>query len=204
MCRLTPAACPERFDDASADVGKVVHVTVDGALLTGTDAANYAPVITDQVLATIQQASQSLSFTSSPPTPAVVGSTYVPVAVSTMALTPSLAISEESDGICSLSNGTVDLLAPGTCVVVASQDGSDDVEAALPVEQSFTVVPVQEPQTITVDGLHDTPLDGAAPVLPAVTAERPSPHVLGGPIDGVHGCRCDHQPPWRRSVHGHR
>ena len=160
------------FEDAAAGVDKVVHVTAAGALLTGADAANYAPVISDPVLATIQQATQSLAFTSSPPTPAAVGSTYVPVAVSTMALTPSFAIGEESDGICSLSNGTVDLLSPGTCVVVASQDGNADVEAADAVEQSFTVVLARVPQTITFEGLHDTQLDAAAPVLSAVTTDN--------------------------------
>ena len=128
------------FDDSGAGVDKIVHVTSEPGWLTGLDAANYAPVITEETTATILQATQTLSFASVPPAPGTVGATYVPVAVSDMGLTPSLAVADGAGGTCSLSSGTVTLLSPGVCVLVANQDGTIDVEAAVAVEQSFLVV----------------------------------------------------------------
>jgi hypothetical protein len=158
------------FADPSAGVSKTVQITTQTGLLTGLDAANYAPVITQSATATIMPATQALSFTTTPPSPAAVGATYLPVVVSNRGLTPSLAIGEGDGDTCTLSSGTVTLLAPGACVLVASQDGTNDIEAAVAVEQSITVVLVQLPQTITVEGLQDTPLDGGPLALPALTS----------------------------------
>jgi hypothetical protein len=58
------------------------------------------------------------------------------------------------------------------CTLVGSQDGTVNFEAAVPVEQSFTVVLARVSQTITVDGLHDTALDAVAPVLPVLTTSN--------------------------------
>ena len=160
------------FDDADASADKTVNITVTGALLTGADAANYAPTVAAETNAAIERATQTISFTSSPPTPAAVGSTYVPVVVSNRALTPSVTIGTGDGVTCSLSAGTLTFLSPGTCTLVGSQAGTGNYEAAVAIEQSFTVVLARVSQTITVGGLHDTELNGVAPVLPAVTTSN--------------------------------
>ncbi|MEP6978708.1 MAG: hypothetical protein ABI948_11710 [Thermoleophilia bacterium] len=79
---------------------------------------------------------QTVSFTSSPPSPAHVGGTYD---VSASA-SSGLAVGFSTDGACTVSGATVSLPAAGSCTVVARQAGN---AAYLPAqaEQTFSVLP---------------------------------------------------------------
>lgn len=69
----------------------------------------------------------------------LVGSTYAPTVVSSAALTVDLAVADGSGLVCALSGGVVVALAAGTCVIVATQAGTANVEPALSVTQGFGV-----------------------------------------------------------------
>lgn len=90
-----------------------------------------------------QQQNQTLSFTSAAPTAAQVGGSYTPIATATSGL--SVTIASTTSGVCTFADGTVSFVAAGTCTLSASQAGNDDYEAAVPVEQSFTVSAAPQP-----------------------------------------------------------
>ena len=73
------------FLSADAGSNKVVTIAAGETLLVGADAANYSPMIAFATTATIEQATQTLEFTTDAPDPAIVGDTYTP-AVSSSAV----------------------------------------------------------------------------------------------------------------------
>jgi PKD repeat protein len=81
---------------------------------------------------------QTISFTSTPPSPAVAGGPAYTVAAAT---TSGLAVSftSASPSVCSVSGATVSFLAAGTCTIQAEQAGDEAFFAASPVTQSFAV-----------------------------------------------------------------
>ena len=93
-------------------------------------------------------APQTLSFTSTAPTNAVVGGpTYTPTATSTSGLTLALTIDAASSAVCSISGGgAVSFQAAGTCIIDANQAGDQNFAAATQVQQSFAVT---APPTVT-------------------------------------------------------
>lgn len=128
------------MDDADAGAEKSVDVTVGGALLIGDDAADYeASLAGDITTVTITKATQTLAFTSSAPSEAVPGDTYTPTVSSSADLDAVLSIDSETATVCALSGGTVTFSAAGTCVLIAAQAGTADVDAATDVQQSIVV-----------------------------------------------------------------
>jgi len=97
------------------------------------------------VTLTIQKASQTLSFTSTAPTAAVVRGSYAPSVASSAGLTPSLSIDAAASATCSVSSGVVTFVAAGSCIVIAHQSGTNNFTAAAPVQQSFTIAPEVAP-----------------------------------------------------------
>lgn len=90
---------------------------------------------------TINQASQAISFTSTPPDPARVGATYTATATGGASGNP-VTFTAGPSSICTAggSNGaTITLLGVGTCTVTADQAGNGNYQAAQSVAQSFTV-----------------------------------------------------------------
>ena len=83
---------------------------------------------------------QSITFTSTPPSPAVVGGTYTPTATGGPV---TFSIDASSKGSCSISGATVTFVAVGTCVIDANQAGAARYAAAPQVQQSFAVVGTQ-------------------------------------------------------------
>jgi hypothetical protein len=84
---------------------------------------------------------QTISFTSTAPTDARVGSgTYTPTAAATSTLPVTLTIDATSAG-CALASGVVSFTAVGTCVIDANQAGNGTYKAAPEVKQSFNVMP---------------------------------------------------------------
>ncbi len=103
----------------------------------GNSAYAAAPQTTQFVI--VNEQSQTISFTTTPPSSPVVGNTYSVAATSSSGLTVSLSVDPSSTHVCSLLAGTVDLIGPGTCTIDANQAGSSTVEAAAQVQQSVLV-----------------------------------------------------------------
>lgn len=91
---------------------------------------------------------QSINFTSSPPSPALTGSTYTAAAtggssgnaVTFTSLTPA---------VCTVSGSNVSLIAVGTCTVAANQAAAPGYLAAAQVTQSFQIVSSAQSITFT-------------------------------------------------------
>jgi hypothetical protein len=98
--------------------------------------------------------SQSVAFSTSPPSPAEVGGSYVPAASATSGLPVSLTVDSSSTaGACALSpsTGVVSFTGTGTCVIDANQPGnSTTYGAAQQVQQSFTIAPAATTTTVAV------------------------------------------------------
>jgi hypothetical protein len=115
--------------------------------------------------------SQTVSFTSSAPTDAVVGGTYTPTASATSTLPVTLTIDASSSAVCTISGGVVTFDATGDCVIDAEQPGDADWDPAPRVQQ--TVAVGKTPQTITFTSSAPTGATVAGPGY-SVTAEATS------------------------------
>lgn len=95
-------------------------------------------------------APQTISYSSTPPIPAVVGAPYTAVATATSGL--PVALTSTTPTVCTVdAAGVVSLLAPGTCSLAADQAGDSAWLAAPQVLQSFvvTAAPVITPPVVT-------------------------------------------------------
>jgi alpha-tubulin suppressor-like RCC1 family protein len=81
---------------------------------------------------------QTIVFTSTPPDPALVGSSYGLKATRGGSGNP-VVFSSKTPAVCSVSSTTGKLLAPGTCVIAANQAGKTGYLAAAEVTQTFNV-----------------------------------------------------------------
>ena len=111
---------------------------------------NHLPV-SDSVSVTVNRITQTLTFRSAAPSNAVVGGTHTVNVDSDAFLAPVIAVANQSSAVCSVTAGVVTFLAPGTCLVTASQAGTD-VYSSASVSQSISV------------GLSATATTVAAPV----------------------------------------
>jgi hypothetical protein len=106
--------------------------------------ANYAPAPQAQqsfaVAAAGGAAQQTITFTSTAPSDAVVGGwTYVATATATSGLPVILTIDSESEAICMINLGTVSFIDAGTCTINANQGGDIYYAPAPQVKQTFEV-----------------------------------------------------------------
>ena len=84
--------------------------------------------------------SQTITFTSSPPSNATVGgATYTPTAAASSGLAVTLSINPSSSSVCSISGGQVSFLAQGACAIDANQSGNTSYSAAPQVQQVVLV-----------------------------------------------------------------
>jgi alpha-tubulin suppressor-like RCC1 family protein len=127
--------------------GLTVAITYGGSTTAPTNAGNYEVVgtITSAGYAgsatgtlTILPAAQAISFTSTPPAPAVVGGSYAVSATGGASGQPVL-FSSLTPAVCSVTGSSVGLDAAGTCTVAADQAGSTNYAAAPQATQTFTV-----------------------------------------------------------------
>jgi alpha-tubulin suppressor-like RCC1 family protein len=81
---------------------------------------------------------QSIAFTSTPPDPAMVGSTYTVTATGGASGNP-IVFTSLTPALCAVSGTTVSLSAAGTCTVAADQAGNGLYLAAEQVTQSFAI-----------------------------------------------------------------
>jgi len=113
---------------------------------------------------------QSITFTSTPPKPALVGGTYTVTATGGASGNPvTFSIDPSAKGSCSISGATVTFVAVGTCVIDANQAGNASYEAATQVQQSFAVLGTQSitftsttPSTAVIGGTYTVTASGGA------------------------------------------
>jgi alpha-tubulin suppressor-like RCC1 family protein len=102
-------------------------------------------------LIVLGQQSQTVSFTSTPPSSPVVGDTYPISAAATSGLPVSLSVAGFSSSTCSLTGSTVSLFGPGTCTIDANQPGDTAYSAAPEALQSVMVG--RQSQSITFSSI---------------------------------------------------
>ena len=125
---------------------------------------------------------QSITFTSTPPSPAVVGGTYTVTASGGASGNPvTFSIDASAKGSCSISGATVTFVAVGTCVIDANQAGNANYEAATQVQQSFAVLGTQSitftstpPSPAVVGGTYTVTASGGASGNPVTFSIDPS------------------------------
>ena len=123
--------------------------TVSGTPTTA-DVFSYTIQVTDNdgltaivmTTGTIAKTSQTITYTSMPPSPTLVGESYIPIATSTSGLTVSITVDSSSGSVCSISGSTVTFNAAGICTLDADQVGSTQYSAAPQVQQNIMVHPV--------------------------------------------------------------
>jgi hypothetical protein len=103
--------------------------------------------VTETVNAT--KVAQTITFTSTAPVEAVYGgATYTPLATASSGLLVTITVDAAASPVCSISGGVVSFIGVGTCVLDANQPGNAYYEAAVQVQQSFTVT--KAPTTILI------------------------------------------------------
>jgi hypothetical protein len=83
--------------------------------------------------------SQTIQFTTTAPSNAVVGGTYTPHATASSGLAVTITVDSTASAYCSISVGVVNFIAAGTCILKASQGGSSTFAPATTVTQSFVI-----------------------------------------------------------------
>ena len=116
----------------------LVAALAAGALVFGTAPAAHADPV-----------DQTVSFTSSPPSPARYGGTYVPTAAASSGLSVTISVDASTSANCTYSSGTVTFIHVGSCTLNATQAGNDDFNPAS-ASQTFTIDP--HPLTVSVSG----------------------------------------------------
>ena len=152
--------------------GGVVSFTAVGtckvdANQAGNGTWNAAPQVQQSI--TVNKGNQTISFTSTNPSPVTVGgATYTPTATATSGLAVTITLDGTSTG-CTLSGGVVSFTAVGTCLVDANQAGNANCNAAPQVQQSITVN--KGNQTISFTSTNPSPVTvGGATYTPTATA----------------------------------
>ena len=139
--------------------------------------AAYRPASQASQSFTISRNSQSITFTSTAPPNAAVGSgSYTPSAVASSGL-PVTLIRAATSKSCALTSGVVTFTAAGTCVIYANQAGNAAYRPASQASQSFTIS--RNPQTITFTSA--APLNavvGSGTYTPLATASSGLPVTL--------------------------
>lgn len=138
---------PVTFSSGSPDVclvdGPAVTFGAPGdCVINANQAGNdqYLPAPQAQQVIAVKpvRQSQTISFTSTPPNPAYVGSNPYNVTATATSGGP-VSFSSGSPNVCSVSGSTVTFENSGTCVVDASQPGDEHYLPAPPAQQDISV-----------------------------------------------------------------
>jgi hypothetical protein len=134
---------------------------------------------------------QSVTFTSIPPTTAVIGSQYRPSAASSSGLVPKLEIDPLSSSVCTLVNDTISFVAAGSCAVSVSQPGNSSFN---PAERVYQIIEVSAaPASSVTPSTSSTSTDTSTSQVPQQTSPPsvtsgdsfPIGAVIGGVVGGV-------------------
>jgi len=121
---------------------------------------------------TVSKIVQNLIFRSSSPSSPVVGSTYTVSIDSDAFLAPTIAIANNSVSVCSITAGVVTFNTVGTCLISASQSGSDTYSAAAASQSISVIAAPVTPATPNPSGTEGEPTPA-----PAVTTTMPQSAV---------------------------
>ena len=168
---LTFSVDPSAHGSCSTSGATVTLVAVGTCVIDANQAGNASYEAATQVQQSFAVlGTQSITFTSTPPKPAVVGGTYPVRASGGASGNPvTFSVDPSAHGSCSISGATVTLVAGGTCVIDANQAGNASYEAATQVQQSFAVVGTQSitftstpPKSAVVGGTYTPTATGGA------------------------------------------
>ncbi len=131
----TPGVCS--VSGSSASFVGVGTCTIDADQAGNAD-YDSAPQVSQSF--TVAQASQVVSFTSSNPSPVVVGGpSYTPTASGGGSTSPVVISLDSGSTGCTLNGGVVQFTTSGTCLLDANQAGDANYFQAVQVQQSITV-----------------------------------------------------------------
>ena len=163
----TPAVCT--ISEAAVSFVGAGTCTIDAAQSGNSE---YLPAPQAHLSLAVSGESQTIAFTSSPPSSATVGGpTYTVTATATSAL--PVLYSSATPAVCTISEAAVSFVGAGTCTIDARQPGSNRYEPAPPVEQSFSVHPAAMLPA------------GVSGVLPFTTALAPAPYSSFTAVGGL-------------------
>lgn len=136
-------------------------VTSDGNTILGlaADSQENFHIVLWRRQGTSTKQNQTVTFTSTPPSSATVGSTYTVSATASSGL--AVSFSSATPNVCTVSDSTVSFVAAGTCTVNASQAGNASYNAAPTVSQNINVTAdPATPATATYTiGFDNSPTD---------------------------------------------
>ncbi|MEO8503276.1 MAG: Ig-like domain-containing protein [Acidobacteriota bacterium] len=188
----TPSGLPVAFtiDPSATSVCSIAGstVTMIGAgtcVINANQAgnANYSAAAQVQQSFSVAKGDQTISFTSTAPSPATAGGpTYNVTATATSGLAVTFTIDGTATSVCSIAGSTVSFLTSGTCVIDANQPGNSAYNAAPQVQQSFLVV--KQDQTISFTSTPPANATNNGPTY-AVTATATSGLTVTFTIDGT-------------------
>jgi len=135
----------------------------------GNEAYSAAPLVTQSF--TVAKASQAITFNTLP-NRAVNQGAFTPTATASSGL--AVAFSSTTPSICTVSSGSVNTLALGTCTIAADQAGNANYLAAPQVARSFQVTAALTSQAITFNALANKML-GDPPFTISATASSGLP-----------------------------
>ena len=136
----------------SITAGVVSFQTAGSCVIDANQAGNtnYTAAPLAQQTFTVGKGSQTVSFTSTAPTTAVVGgATYSPTATASSGLAAAITVDASASSVCAISGGAVSFVTAGTCVLDANQAGNANYNAASQVQQTFTVGKASQTVTFT-------------------------------------------------------
>ena len=177
---------PSAHGSCSISGATVTFVAVGTCVIDANQAGNASYEAATQVQQSFAVlGTQSITFTSNPPSPAVIGGTYIPTASGGASGNPvTFSIDASAKGSCSISGATVTFVAVGTCVIDANQAGNASYGAATQVQQSFAVLGTQSitftstpPNSGVVGGTYTVTASGGASGNPVTFSIDPSANV---------------------------
>lgn len=140
--------------------------------------ANWTAAPAVQQSVPVERVEQTITFVSTPPSPAAVGGPgYAVSATASSGLAVTLSIDPSAAGVCTLTGATVSFQAAGVCVIDADQAGDATYAPAPRVQQSVTVGPGSQTITFTSTAPSDAVVAGAVYAVSA-TADSGLPVTL--------------------------
>ena len=167
-CTTTPTGVTGTFTYAPA-LGTILNVPGQSVAITfnPTNNATYAQSATS-VMQQVNQASQSITFTTNAPASAIYGTSFTVAA----SASSGLAVTYSSSGSCSNSGATYTMTSgTGTCSVIANQAGNSNYLAAPPVPETVTAALAS--QTIVVTQTPPATAINTSSFVVAATASTP-------------------------------
>ena len=182
---VTFSVDPSANGSCSISGATVTFVAVGTCVLDANQAGSPSYEAATQVQQSFEldPGTQTITFTSTPPKSAVVGSTYAPTATGGGSGNPvTFSVDPSANGSCSISGATVSFVAVGTCVIDANQAGNASYEAATQVQQSFDPDSVAQSITFTstppkpavIEGSYPVTANGGASGNPVIFSVDPS------------------------------